>query len=107
MVRRTASSDIFLAIADPTRRALLDRLRAGERSVSDLAGMFDMSQPAVSQHLRILREAGLVRQRPDGRRRVYTLRPDPLRQVAKWVNAYERFWRKKLRQLGDFLEENK
>jgi DNA-binding transcriptional ArsR family regulator len=80
--------DVFRAIADPTRRAMLDRLRAGDLSVSDLAGPFDMTQPAVSQHLRILRDAGLVRAEQVGRQRVYRLNARPLREVLDWASLY-------------------
>jgi DNA-binding transcriptional ArsR family regulator len=80
--------DVFRAVADPTRRALLDRLRAADQSVTDLAGPFRMTQPAISQHLRILRRAGLVRARQVGRRRVYRLDARPLRDVFNWMSLY-------------------
>lgn len=96
-----------MAIADPTRRRLLDRLgREGEQSVLRLARRFDMTLSAVSQHLRLLREAGLVAVRPVGRERLYRLTPGPLRRIADWVAFYERFWRDKLDALGKHLEEN-
>src|SRR3569832_815885 len=85
MPRPTAHADAFLAVADPTRRAILDRLRAGDAPVTQLAASFDMTRPAVSRHLRVLREAPLVRERrggDDGRQRIYQLTPDPLREVA-------------------------
>ena len=81
-------SATFAALADPTRRALLDRLRIDEQSVSDLAGPFRMTQPAISQHLRILRDAGLVGARQVGRQRVYRLDARPLRDVFEWANLY-------------------
>lgn len=80
--------DVFRAVADPTRRALLDRLRMAEQSVSSLAGPFHMTQPAISQHLRILRDAGLVRVRQVGRQRVYRLDARPLRDVFTWTSLY-------------------
>ena len=82
------SIDVFRAVADPTRRALLDRLRDAEQSVTDLAGPFRMTQPAISQHLRILRHAGLVRARKVGRHRVYRLDARPLRDVFAWASLY-------------------
>jgi DNA-binding transcriptional ArsR family regulator len=84
----TASVDVFRAVADPTRRAILDRLRTGERSVNDLAGPFEMTQPAVSQHLRILLDAGLVEAEWIGRQRLYKLNPQPLREVFQWSSLY-------------------
>jgi DNA-binding transcriptional ArsR family regulator len=92
-MRLAPSTDVFRAIADPTRRALLDRLRAGDLAVSDLAGPFRMTQPAVSQHLRILRDAGLVRAEQVGRQRVYRLNPRPLRDVFEWAGLYRRLFR--------------
>jgi DNA-binding transcriptional ArsR family regulator len=82
------SVDVFRAVADPTRRAILDRLRSTELSVSDLAGPFDMTQPAVSQHLRILLDAGLVEAEQVGRQRLYKLNPQPLREVFQWASLY-------------------
>lgn len=107
MRSKTASTDAFRAIADPTRRAVLDLLSEGERKVNDLVGRFRMTQPAMSQHLRVLRRAGLVTHRRAGRERIYRIRPDQLRPVADWVSQYERFWKRKLRALGDFLEKER
>lgn len=101
-----ASSDVFRAIADPTRRALLDLLREADRPVTELAARFRMSQPAISQHLRILREAGLVRPKRVGRRQVYRLYSTPLREVRDWTAHYEKFWKRKLHALGEYLDRN-
>jgi DNA-binding transcriptional ArsR family regulator len=98
--------DIFQAIADPTRRAILDRLRDGEQPVKQLAEPFAMSLPAISQHLQILCEAGLVTQWRLGRQRIYQLNPEPLQQVKNWVSHYEQFWQAKLDNLGEYLEES-
>lgn len=106
MSRPAASADIFVAIADPTRRALLDRLRDGEQAVKQLAEPFEMSMPAISQHLQVLCEAGLVEVRKVGRQRLYRLNPEPLKEVSEWVNPYEQFWQEKLDALGKYLEEN-
>ena len=92
-MRLAPSTDVFRAIADPTRRALLDRLRAGDVSVADLAGPFRMTQPAVSQHLRILRDAGLVRAEQVGRQRLYQLNPRPLRDVFEWAGMYRHLFK--------------
>lgn len=93
----------FRAVADPSRRRMLDHLAYGERSVSDLCRLFDMSQPAISQHLKVLREAGLVRDRREGRSRMYSLDPRPLRQVYEWAAHYQHFWTARLDALGDLL----
>lgn len=96
-------SDVFRAIADPTRRALLDQLREGEQPAGDIARCFDMTLSAISQHFRVLLDAGLVQRRRDGRRQLYALSPEPLQCVADWVNAYEQFWTNKLDALGEYL----
>src|SRR5262245_28400137 len=105
MGRREASADVFLAIADPTRRRLLDMLVDRERVASDLGRPFRMSQPALSQHLKVLRRVGLVKSRKRGRERLYRLEPGPLTRVAEWIVRYERFWREKLVNLGKLLDE--
>jgi len=106
MSRPIASADVFHAIADPTRRAILDRLRSGEQPVKQLAEPFQMSLPAISQHLQILCNAGLVSQQKLGRQRLYRLNPVPLQQVSDWIASYEPFWQQKLDALGTYLEEN-
>lgn len=108
-VRRRArftlmTADVFHAVADPTRRRLLDRLARSESPVNALAAPFRMSRPAVSQHLRILRDAGLVTVRRSGRARLYRLEARRLREVYDWVAHYERFWKQKLKALGEYLE---
>ena len=96
--------DVFQAIADPTRRRLLHLVAAGDQPVKALATAFPMSRPAVSQHLRILQQAGLVVERKVGRERHYQLRAAPLREVSAWVQQYERFWDERLDALGAHLE---
>ncbi|HKD00818.1 MAG TPA: metalloregulator ArsR/SmtB family transcription factor [Terriglobales bacterium] len=96
-------SQVFAAISDPTRRELLDLLAEREYAVNDLVSRFEVSQPAVSHHLRILREAGLVKKRRAGRQRLYRLKARPLREVYDWVAHYERFWTEKLDALGEHL----
>lgn len=100
-----ASGDAFRAVADITRRAILDELARGERSAGALCGMFDISQSAVSQHLRILRDAGLVQQRQAGRQRLYRLEPEPLRAIFDWVVHYRQFWEHRLDALARVLDE--
>lgn len=98
-----AASQVFVAISDPTRRELLDLLAEREYAVNDLVSRFEVSQPAVSHHLRILREAGLVKKRQAGRQRLYRLEARRLREVHDWVAHYERFWTEKLDALGEHL----
>ncbi len=96
----------FAVLAEPTRRDILDLLREGERPVGDLVAQLGASQPAVSKHLRVLREAGLVEVRPDGQRRVYRLRPEPLAEIDAWLAPYRALWSGALDQLDRHLEEN-
>jgi DNA-binding transcriptional ArsR family regulator len=98
------AADVFHAVADPTRRRLLDRLARSEAHVNALAAPFRISRPAVSQHLRILRDAGLVVVRRCGRERLYRLEARRLREVYDWVAHYERFWKQKLAALREFLD---
>lgn len=107
MSRARASVDVFHAVSDPTRRAILDRLRGGGIAVAELAAGFDMTRPAVSKHLRVLREAHLVREERDGRQRVYRLMPGPLRDVSQWVESYRSFWSTNLLSLQRHLEGGK
>ena len=104
MHRAQASSDVFRAIADPTRRAILDRLREGPANAGRLAADFRSSRPAVSQHLRVLREARLVVDRRVGRRRVYEVDTVPLEDVASWLEGYRSFWQSSLGRLKQHLE---
>jgi DNA-binding transcriptional ArsR family regulator len=104
MHRRTADADVFRAIADPTRRALLDRLRGGSAATTDLALGFRMSRPAVSKHLAVLRRSGLVSERRRGRHRFYRLEADRLRAIAAWAEGYRAFWETNLAGLKRHLE---
>ncbi len=105
MPRPAASADVFRAIADPTRRAILDRLRAGPTAVNALCADFTQSRPAISKHLRILRQSGLVNERRDGRERLYQLQPRELRHVADWLQGYRSFWTRNLAALKRHLED--
>jgi DNA-binding transcriptional ArsR family regulator len=104
MHRAQASQDVFRAIADPTRRAILDRLRAGPANAGALAAEFRSSRPAVSKHLRVLREARLVASVRVGRERVYEFDPVPLQTVAGWIEGYRAFWQDNLTSLKRYLE---
>ena len=101
-----AEVDVFAAVASPVRREvlrlLLDR---GPQPVQELADHFDMRRPSLSEHLKVLKDAGLVVERRAGRQRLYSLRAEPLRELAEWVGPYERFWREKLANLRDLLDE--
>ena len=98
-------STTFAALADPTRRAILARLAKGEASVKDLAEPFDMSQPAISKHLRVLERAGLIEQGRRAQWRPRRLRAGPLRDVADWVGQYRRHWEESFERLDAYLRE--
>jgi len=102
-----ALSATFSALSDPTRRAILERLVAGECSVSELAKPFDMSLPAVSKHLRVLERAGLIAQRRDAQWRPCRLEAGPLKDVADWAERYRHVWEERFDRLGDYLNELK
>jgi len=103
MARTSAASDVFHAIADANRRALLDAIASGECSVGELAKTAGLSYSAVSQHLAILRESGLVQLRKEGKHRLYRLEPAPLREVHSWAGRYQQFWRDRLDRLKSVL----
>src|SRR5688572_2421018 len=95
----------FAALADPTRRAILARLAQGEASVKDLAAPFDMSQPAISKHLRVLERAGLIEQGRQAQWRPRRLRAGPLRDIADWVNQYKQHWEESFERLDAYLRD--
>jgi DNA-binding transcriptional ArsR family regulator len=94
----------FQALADPTRRAVLDLLRRGSQPAGNIASAFPVSRPAISKHLRLLRRAHLVREHREGRHRVYQLNPEPLRAVDSWLEQYRSFWQVNLGNLKSFVE---
>ena len=98
-------STTFAALADPTRRAMLARLAQGEATVTELAAPFDMSLPGISKHLRVLQRAGLIEQGRQAQWRPCRLSPEPLREVAGWVEQYRRHWEESFERLGDYLRE--
>jgi DNA-binding transcriptional ArsR family regulator len=102
--RRWGGGDVFVALSDPTRRRIMDLLSDGDQPVHELAQDFGVSRPAISQHLRVLREVGLVQERRVGRERHYRLQAGALREVAAWIARYERFWDERLTDLGAQLD---
>ena len=105
MARSSTTSDVFNAIAETHRREILDTLVAGEKAVGTIVSDLSMSQPQVSKHLRVLSEVGLVRCRPEGRRRLYSLEPARLRPFHDWLAKYEEAWNDRLDRMDDYLEE--
>ena len=95
----------FGALSDPTRRAILARLAKGEAQVTELAEPFGISLPAVSKHLKVLENAGLIQRHKEGRVHRFTVNPAPLQSAQSWIDHYQRFWTKQLESLGDYLEQ--
>ncbi len=101
----TYSTEVaFQALADPTRRAVLDLLRMGSRPAGQIAQAFPISRPAISKHLRLLRRAHLVEERREGRNRVYQINAEPLKAVDQWLDHYRIFWQTNLASLKNFVE---
>jgi DNA-binding transcriptional ArsR family regulator len=96
---------VFDVLVEPNRRRILDLLRASECPVGELVERLDLSQPAVSKHLRILREAGLVDVRAEAQRRLYSVRPDPLRAIDEWLEPYRQMWNASLDDLERHLDD--
>ena len=94
----------FAVVAEPNRRAILGLLRSSERSVGEIERKLRMSQPAVSKHLRVLREAGFVESRVEAQQRVYRLRPEPLMELDEWLAPFRRFWSKRVDALEQYLD---
>ena len=105
VARSPTTSDVFNAIGDAHRRAVLDALIAGEKAVGTIVTDLSMSQPQVSKHLRVLSEVGLVRCRAEGRRRLYSLEPARLRPLNEWLAKYEQAWNARLDRVDDYLKE--
>jgi DNA-binding transcriptional ArsR family regulator len=97
----------FQILADPTRRRIVEALRHGERQVNDIVEHAGVHQSGVSRHLRILHEAGFVSARPEGQRRLYSLRPEPFRELDKWLAEYRDLWEARLDRLGGALKEKR
>jgi DNA-binding transcriptional ArsR family regulator len=103
MNRRTAHADVFQAMAHPARRRIVELLEGGEMPVSRLAPALRASAPALSQQLTVLKKAGLVTERREGRQRLYRLTPAPLEEISQWVEAHRGFWEQRLAALDDYL----
>jgi DNA-binding transcriptional ArsR family regulator len=97
--------DVFAALANPVRREILMGLRRGPRGVSEMAEGFHIGRPAVSEHLQVLRKAGLIREEPRGRERYYHLDPRPLSQVEEWLEAFNQYWKQRMAALERLLDE--
>ncbi len=97
--------DTFTALADPTRRRIIESLAVGETSFGEIADRFEMSRPAVSQHLKVLREAGIVTARVDAQRRIYRLTDEGLDEIETWLNKVREFWTQRLDRLEQLLSE--
>jgi DNA-binding transcriptional ArsR family regulator len=97
----------FQVLGEPNRKAILDLLRDGERPVGELVGHLGLSQPAVSKHLRVLKEAGLVEARADAQRRLYRIRSEPLAELDDWLASYRRLWTTRLDRLEDHLDHRR
>ena len=105
MARSPTTSDVFNAIAEADRREILDVLMTGEKAVGAIVNDLSLSQPQVSKHLRVLSEVGLVKCRAQGRHRLYSLEPAPLRPLHEWLARYEQMWNERLDRIGDYLKE--
>ena len=99
--------DVFQALADPTRRRIVEVLRAGEQQVGDVVEKAGVQQSGVSRHLRILYESGFVSMRPDGQRRLYALKPEPFREIEAWLGPYRKLWDERLDRFELALEKRK
>lgn len=98
---------VFLALANPVRRELLEILRVQPLSAGQLSERFELSRPAVAEHLKVLRDAGLVADEPRGRHRIYRLTAEPLAELGDWLHPFEKFWRARLARLAEAAEELK
>lgn len=100
-------ADAFQVLADPTRRRIVEVLRGSERQVNDVVERLDIHQSGVSRHLGILRDAGFVQMRPDGQRRLYSLRPEPFRELEDWLDRYRDLWESRLDRFGKAVEDKR
>lgn len=107
MARAATTSDVFNAIAEPQRRDILVLLRSGERAVTEVAREMGMTQPGASKHLRVLREVGLVRDRREGKQRLYGLQARGLRPVHEWTGGFEQFWNESFDRLDAYVHDLK
>lgn len=101
-----ATDDTFAALANPVRRRLLEILADAPQSAGALSDHFDLSRPSVAEHLKVLRDAGLVTDRAAGRQRIYHLAADPLADLGEWLHPFEKYWRKKLTTIAEVAEQD-
>jgi DNA-binding transcriptional ArsR family regulator len=104
--RAATSSDVFNAVAEPQRRAILDFLAADEHAVGDIVNALALAQPSVSKHLRVLRDVGLVRTRRDGRQVLYRTNAGAIRPLHEWAGTFERYWRNQLSRIKERAERS-
>lgn len=95
---------VFRAIADPTRRSIMAMLAGGEQTLGDIAANYEMTRPAVTKHLKVLEQGGLIRVRAQGRERLHTLQPNALKSVSDWLGFFSQFWDEKLEDLKQAVE---
>src|SRR5690242_11421706 len=95
------------ALADPTRERILDELSRGPRSANEIVALFDLKQPTISRHLKVLREANLVNVTPEGTARIYALNPAPLQELDRWLSRYRHLWASRLDRLEQFMDEDR
>jgi DNA-binding transcriptional ArsR family regulator len=105
MARLATTTDVFNAIAEPQRRAVLDLLAQGERSVNEIAEALALRQPQVSKHLRVLKEVGLVSVRSEGQQHFYKIQADRLKPIHEWVKPFEQLWNERFDRLAEYLKE--
>lgn len=96
---------VFYSLADPGRRAILQMLTENEMTVNSIAEKFNISRPAISKHLKILYSSDLVKQKQSGRERYYSINPQPLNEIYKWLENFDKFWDKKLNSLKNYIEK--
>lgn len=104
-VKSGPTDRVFAALANPTRRDILDMLLGGELTVLAVAERFDMARPSVSEHLKVLRDCGLVAEDKRGKFRHYRVNPEPLQEISAWLSPHERYWRERLTALGEVLDD--
>jgi len=103
----SAHINIFQTLADPTRLRILELLKDGEKTVNNLVDLVEIQQSGVSRHLSILHDAGFVKMRPEGQKRLYSIRPEPFVEIGRWVHSYEKYWNQKLNNLENYFLEKR
>ena len=106
-MNQTSLNKVFSALSDPTRRGMLAQLASGESNVSSLADQYEISQPAISKHLRVLEDAGLITRKKHGRQNIVRVNPKPIEEAETWIGHYARFWRQQFDDVEQYLEAKK